>query len=65
LGIIPRTLVGVVDSQLDSNRHSTRNVVAKSLIEVAFSWYFTAPYKNLDIQPMVDADYKGVELKYK
>jgi len=52
-------------SRVHSNRHYTRDVVAGALIGVASSWYFTSPYKDLDIQPIVGADYKGVQVKYK
>ena len=51
-------------SRVHSNRHYTRDVVAGALIGVASSWYFTSPYKNVDIQPVVGADYKGVQVKY-
>ena len=52
-------------SRVHSNRHYTRDVVAGALIGVASSWYFTSPYKNVDIQPVVGADYKGVEVAYR
>ena len=52
-------------SRVHSNRHYTRDVVAGALIGVASSWYFTSPYKNVDIQPVVNTDYKGVEISYK
>ena len=52
-------------SRVHSNRHYTRDVVAGALIGVASSWYFTSPYKHLELQPVVGADYKGVQVKYK
>jgi len=52
-------------SRVHSNRHYTRDVFAGALIGIASSWYFTTPYKNLDIQPEVGADYKGIKVNYK
>ena len=52
-------------SRVHSNRHHRHDVVAGALIGMASSWYFTSPYKNLDIQPVVGADYKGVAVAYK
>jgi len=52
-------------SRVQSNRHYTRDVVAGALLGIASSWYFVTPYKNLQINPVVDADYKGVQLSYK
>jgi len=40
-------------------------VVAGAVLGIASSWYFVTPYKNLKINPVVDADYKGVQLSYK
>lgn len=52
-------------SRVHSNRHYTRDVMAGALVGVASSWYFTSPYKNLDMQPVVGANYKGIQVKYK
>lgn len=49
---------------MHSNRHYTRDVVAGALIGVVSSWYFTSPWKNVEISPEVGADYKGVQVKY-
>ncbi|HHD79408.1 MAG TPA: phosphatase PAP2 family protein [Epsilonproteobacteria bacterium] len=51
-------------SRVHSNRHYTRDVVAGALIGVVSSWYFTSPWKNVEISPEVGADYKGVQVKY-
>ena len=52
-------------SRVHSNKHYTRDVIAGALIGTASSWFFTSPYKNLDITPEVGADYKGVQFNYK
>lgn len=52
-------------SRIHSNRHYTRDVVAGALIGTASSWFFTSPYKNLDITPEVGTDYKGIQFNYK
>jgi len=51
-------------SRVHANKHYTRDVVAGALIGTASSWYFTTPYKNLDVQPVIGAGYKGVQVKY-
>lgn len=52
-------------SRVDSNRHHTHDVIAGALIGIASSWYFTTPYKNVVIKPIVGADYKGLQIGYK
>ena len=52
-------------SRVHSNKHYTRDVIAGALIGTASSWFFTSPYKNLDITPEVGAGYKGVQFNYK
>ncbi|WP_294959077.1 phosphatase PAP2 family protein [Sulfurovum sp.] len=52
-------------SRVHANRHYTRDVIAGALIGTASSWFFTSPYKNLDITPEVGTDYKGIQFNYK
>jgi len=52
-------------SRVHSHRHYTRDVVAGAIIGSASSWFFTSPYKNLDITPEVGAGYKGIQVNYK
>ena len=52
-------------SRVHSNKHYTKDVVAGAIIGIASSWYFVSPYKNLQINPITDVGYKGVELNYK
>jgi len=52
-------------SRVEANKHYTRDVVAGAVVGIASSWYFVTPYKNLQINPVVGADYKGIQLNYK
>ena len=52
-------------SRVQSDKHYTKDVLAGAVIGMASSWYFVSPYKNLQISPVVDAGYKGVQLSYK
>ena len=52
-------------SRVHSNRHYIQDVIAGAVIGVASSWYFTTSYKDVDIIPIVGANYKGIEVKYR
>ncbi len=52
-------------SRVHTNRHYTRDVVAGAAIGVLSSWYFVTPYKNLQVTPIVDTDFKGISFSYK
>ncbi len=52
-------------SRVHANRHHTIDVVAGAAIGMLSSWYFVTPYKNLQITPIVDSDFKGLSLNYK
>ncbi len=52
-------------SRVHSDRHDTRDVIAGAIIGAASSWFFTSPYKNLDLKPEVGTDYKGIQVNYK
>ena len=52
-------------SRVHSNKHYTRDVIAGAILGTASSWYFTTSYKKVNIAPVVDADYKGIEVSYK
>lgn len=52
-------------SRVYSDRHFTHDVIAGALIGTASSWFFTIPYKNLNITPEVGAGYKGLQFNYK
>lgn len=51
--------------RVDSNRHYTKDVIAGAFIGIASSWYFTTPYKNIRINPVINNEYKGIQIKYK
>jgi len=52
-------------SRIQVNRHHTRDVVAGALLGAVSAWYFTTPYENLRIEPVLDGEYKGVQVKYR
>jgi len=52
-------------SRVHANKHYRHDVVAGAVVGIASSWYFVTPYKNLQINPVLGADYKGVEVNYK
>jgi len=52
-------------SRVEAEKHYTKDVIAGALIGIGFSWYFTTPYKNLQITPTVDKDAYGVQFNYK
>ncbi len=51
-------------SRVHANKHYLHDVVAGAFIGMVSSLYFTTPYKNLEIQPVIGADHKGVQVKY-
>lgn len=52
-------------SRIKSNRHHHIDVYAGAVIGVLSSWYFVTPYKNLNIEPIVENNYKGLKLSYR
>jgi len=52
-------------SRVHANKHHKRDVVVGALIGMGSAWYFTSPYKNLNIQPVVGANYKGMSVAYR
>ena len=52
-------------SRVHVNRHHPIDVYAGATIGILSSWYFVTPYKNLDIIPIVESDFKGLSLNYK
>ena len=52
-------------SRVHSNRHHHIDVYAGAAIGMLSSWYFVSPYKNLQVTPIVDNDFKGLSLSYK
>lgn len=52
-------------SRIHVNRHHPRDVLAGALIGGLWGWYFTSPYEKFDVNPQVDADYKGVQVDYR
>ena len=51
-------------SRVHSNKHYTRDVVAGAIIGIASSWYCTTSYKGIEITPVINTEYKGIEAKY-
>ena len=52
-------------SRVHSNRHHPIDVYAGAAIGMLSSWYFVTPYKNLQVTPIVESDFKGLRLDYK
>lgn len=52
-------------SRIDANRHHPIDVYASATIAILSSWYFVTPYKNLEVTPIVDTEFKGLSLTYK
>jgi len=52
-------------SRVKANRHHPVDVFAGAALGILSSWYFVTPYKNLQITPIVDNDFKGFSLNYK
>ncbi len=51
-------------SRVDANRHHPIDVYAGAAIGILSSWYFVTPYKNIEVTPIVDSNFKGVSLSY-
>lgn len=51
-------------SRVYSNRHHPIDVYAGAALGMLSSWYFVSPYKNLEVTPIVDSDFKGLSLNY-
>jgi len=51
-------------SRVHSHRHHTQDVLAGAILGMASSWYFTTRYKNIDIMPIGDTAYQGIQLAY-
>jgi len=51
-------------SRVHANKHYTRDVIAGALLGMGFSWYFTSPYKNININPRVDVSTFGLQFNY-
>lgn len=52
-------------TRVDSKQHYTRDVLAGALIGTLSSFYFTTPYKNTTITPIVQSDAVGFQAIYK
>jgi len=52
-------------SRVNANKHHPRDVYAGAVIGMLSSWYFVTPYKNLQVTPIVESDFKGVSLSYR
>ena len=52
-------------SRVRSDKHHTHDVIAGAIIGEVSSWYFTSPYKNLDLRPEVSARYQGIRINYR
>jgi len=56
------------DSFLSAHTSSTfagySRVYAGAALGILSSWYFVSPYKNLQVTPIVDSDFKELSLSY-
>lgn len=51
-------------SRVHANRHHPIDVYAGAALGILSSWYFVSPYKNLQVTPIIDSDFKGLSLSY-
>jgi membrane-associated phospholipid phosphatase len=51
-------------SRVHSNRHHPVDIYAGAAIGILSSWYFVTPYKNLQVTPIIDTNFKGLSLNY-
>ena len=51
-------------SRVYANRHHPIDVYAGAALGILSSWYFVSPYKNLQVTPIVDSDFKELSLSY-
>ena len=49
----------------ESDKHDLTDVMAGALIGILSSYYFTSPYDNMFVTPMVDSKNIGINLSYK
>jgi membrane-associated phospholipid phosphatase len=52
-------------SRVHSNRHHPIDVYAGAALGMLSSWYFVTPYKNLHVTPVIDGDFKGLNISYR
>ena len=52
-------------SRVYANKHHPIDVYVGAAIGMLSSWYFVSPYKNLQVMPIVESDFKGVSLSYR
>jgi len=51
-------------SRIHSDRHHPKDVLAGALLGAVSAWYFTTPSKHFNITPVVDNQYKGINMSY-
>ena len=51
-------------SRIQVHRHHPRDVAAGALISALSAWYFTTPYERLQVTPVVESRYQGVNMRY-
>ncbi len=52
-------------SRVEANRHHPIDVYAGVALGIVSSWYFVSRYKNLEVVPIVENNFKGFSLSYK
>ena len=52
-------------SRVYAKRHHPIDVYAGAIIGIVSSWYFVTPYKNLQVTPMANSNFKGFTINYK
>ncbi len=52
-------------SRIKVNRHHPKDVLAGTVIGALSGWYFTTPHEKLQVTPIIDSKYKGLNIKYK
>lgn len=51
-------------SRVKSDKHYIGDVIAGAVIGISSSWYFTSPYKDINIEPIFGRGYKGLKFTY-
>ncbi|MDQ7085166.1 MAG: phosphatase PAP2 family protein [Sulfurovum sp.] len=51
-------------SRVKAEKHYTIDVIAGALVGIGFSWYFTSPYKNLQVIPTIGNNNYGIKVDY-
>ncbi|CAA6808597.1 MAG: Membrane-associated phospholipid phosphatase [uncultured Sulfurovum sp.] len=51
-------------SRVHLKRHDNLDVLTGALIGIGSAWYFTSPYKKVQVQPVIQSNYTGLKVAY-